>query len=147
MQQTEQTAAQVATPITRQAATRGGSGRLRIFVLFTCAYFFSYFLRSANAIIAGDLSRDLSLDAAKLGLMSSLFFGAFALAQLPLGVGLDRWGPRAVVPTLMAAAAVGCVLYASAPSFGQLALGLALIGLGMAAILPSSFKIISLWYP
>jgi predicted MFS family arabinose efflux permease len=124
-----------------------GAGRLRIFALFTCAYFLSYFLRSANAIIAGDLSGDMSLDAAQLGLMSSLFFGAFALAQLPLGAGLDRLGPRAVVPGLMVVAVVGCALFAAAPSFGPLAFGRALIGMGMAAILPSSFKIFSLWYP
>lgn len=123
------------------------AGRWRIFALFTCAYFLSYFLRSANAVIAGNLSRDLSLDAAQLGLMSSLFFGAFALAQLPLGAGLDRRGPRAVVPGLMAFAVVGCALFAAAPSFGPLALGRALIGLGMAAILPSSFKIFSAWFP
>jgi predicted MFS family arabinose efflux permease len=143
----ERVAGAGATREVRAGAARGGGGRLRIFVLFTCAYFLSYFLRSANAIIAGDLSRDLSLDAAQLGLMSSLFFGAFALAQLPLGAGLDRWGPRAVVPVLMAAAVAGCALFASAPSFGPLALGRALIGLGMAAILPSSFKIFSHWYP
>jgi MFS family permease len=124
-----------------------GTGRFRIFALFTSAYFLSYFLRSANAVIAGDLARDLSLDAAQLGLMSSLFFGAFALAQLPLGAGLDRWGPRVVAPALMGAAVIGCALFAIAPSFGPLALGRALIGLGMAAILPSSFKIFSLWYP
>ncbi|MFN8536926.1 MAG: MFS transporter [Thermomicrobiales bacterium] len=136
-----------AAALVRGGARRDGVSRGRIFALFTCAYFLSYFLRSANAIIAGDLSRDMSLDAAQLGLMSSLFFGAFALAQLPLGAGLDRWGPRAVVPGLMAAAVVGCALFAGAPSFGPLALGRALIGMGMAAILPSSFKIFSLWYP
>lgn len=136
-----------AAPREASAAGRPGVGRLRIFALFTSAYFLSYFLRSANAVIAGDLSRDLSLDAAQLGLMSSFFFGAFALAQLPLGAGLDRWGPRAVVPTLMTTAVVGCALFATAPSFGPLALGRALIGMGMAAILPSSFKVFSLWYP
>jgi MFS family permease len=73
----------------------------RVFVLFTAAYFLSYFFRSANAVIAPDLTRALSLRAADLGLMTSLFFAAFALSQIPLGIGLDRWGPRWVTPGLM----------------------------------------------
>ena len=146
MHATERPPALAAAPTVQGDAT-AITGRLRIFALFTCAYFLSYFLRTANAVIAGDLSRDMSLDAAQLGLMSSLFFAAFALAQLPLGAALDRWGPRAVVPALMTVAVVGCALFAAAPSFGPLALARALIGLGMAAILPSSFKLFGLWYP
>lgn len=121
--------------------------RTLVFLLFTAAYFLSYFYRTANAVIAGDLARDLALDAAQLGLMTSLFFATFALAQLPLGLGLDRWGPRVVVPGLMLVAMAGSLVFAAAPSFGPLALGRALIGVGMAAILPSAFKTFSLWYP
>lgn len=119
----------------------------QIFLLFVAAYFLSYFLRTANAIIAGDLSRELSLDAAQLGLMTSLFFGAFALAQIPLGIGLDRWGARIVIPAMMAVAVVGALVFAVAPSFGPLALGRALIGAGMAALLPSAFKTFGAWFP
>lgn len=61
------------------------SRQVTIFVLFTCAYFLSYFYRSANAIIAPDLRSELNLNAADLGLMTSVFFASFALMQLPLG--------------------------------------------------------------
>ncbi|CAA9555677.1 MAG: Uncharacterized MFS-type transporter, partial [uncultured Thermomicrobiales bacterium] len=123
------------------------SRRARVVVLFTAAYFLSYFFRTANAVIAPDLSRELGLDAGRLGLMSSLFFAAFALAQLPLGPWLDRWGPRLVAPALMAVAVAGSLLFATAGSFAGLALGRALIGFGMAGLLPSAFKIVSLWFP
>jgi hypothetical protein len=43
-----------------------------IFGLFAVAYFLSYFFRSANAVIAGDLRRDLGLTPEQLGLMTSL---------------------------------------------------------------------------
>lgn len=120
---------------------------IQVFILFTAAYFLSYFFRSANAVIAPDLSRDLSLNAAQLGLMTSLFFAAFALAQIPLGIGLDRWGPRWVTPSLMLAAVVGSVLFALASSFGVLAVGRALIGAGMAGVLMGSLKAFSRWFP
>ena len=49
------------------------SKRWIVFVLFSSAYFMSYFYRSANAVIAPDLSAELSLSAAQLGFMTSLF--------------------------------------------------------------------------
>src|SRR5262245_54848661 len=51
-----------------------------IFVLFVAGHFLSTFFRSANAVIAPDLSRDLGLTADQLGLMTSLFYASFALA-------------------------------------------------------------------
>jgi predicted MFS family arabinose efflux permease len=122
------------------------SRRLTVFVLFTAAYFMSYFYRSANAVIAPDLAAELGLSAARLGLMTSLFFATFALVQIPLGVGLDRWGPRWVTPGLMLIGVIGSLLFAQATSFPLLALGRALIGVGMAGILMGSLKIFSQWF-
>jgi len=123
------------------------SKHLYIFCMFTAAYFLSFFYRSANAVIAPNLSQELSLGAAQLGFMTSLFFATFALAQLPLGIGLDRWGPRWVTPSLMLVGAVGSLLFAIAPSFAILAVGRALIGVGMAGVLMGSLKIFSQWFP
>ncbi|MFL5805077.1 MAG: nitrate/nitrite transporter [Roseiflexaceae bacterium] len=120
---------------------------LLIFVLFVAAHFLSVFFRSANAVIAQDLSRDLRLTAAQLGLMTSLFYASFALAQLPLGAGLDRYGPRWVTPGLMLATAVGCLIFASAQSFATAALGRALIGVGMAGVLMGAIKVYGQWFP
>ncbi|MFN8496239.1 MAG: MFS transporter [Anaerolineae bacterium] len=122
------------------------SRRTLIFVLFTLAYILSYFFRSANAVIAPELSRDLGLDAAQLGFMTSLFFAAFAAVQLPLGVYLDRIGPRWVTPGLMLIGAVGGLIFASATSFGVSALGRALIGVGMAGILMGALRAFSVWF-
>ncbi|MDZ7703084.1 MAG: MFS transporter [Trueperaceae bacterium] len=120
--------------------------RFQIFTVFLFAYFLSYFFRSTNAIIADDLVRDLGLSASELGLMTSLFFAAFALAQLPIGSALDRFGPRWVVPAFMLAGAAGSLLFAAAANFTMLALGRALIGLGMAGVLAGSFKALGGWF-
>jgi len=120
--------------------------RVSVFSIFTIAYFLSYFFRSANAVIAPDLALELNLNASQLGLMTSLFFAAFAAVQLPLGLGLDRVGPRFVTSTLMLAGAAGSLIFASAQGFGILALGRALIGVGMAGILMGALKAFSQWY-
>lgn len=121
--------------------------RTAVFGWFTAAYFLSYFFRSANAVIAGDLARDLALGADQLGLMTSLFFATFAAIQLPLGIWLDRLGPRWVTPGLMFIGAAGSAVFALAPNFALLALGRALIGVGMAGVLMGSLKIFSQWFP
>jgi MFS family permease len=118
-----------------------------VFLLFAIAYFLSYFYRAANAVIAGDLVAELGLGAAQLGLMTSLFYASFALVQLPLGGGLDRYGPRWVTPALMMVGALGSLVFALAPSFAVLALGRALIGVGMAGILMGALKAFAYWFP
>ena len=123
------------------------NGRIVVFALFTAAYFMSYFYRSANAVIAPDLSREMALGAAQLGLMTSLFYAAFAIVQIPLGAGLDRWGARWVTPGLMLVGSAGSLVFAGAMSFGGLASGRALIGAGMAGVLMGSLKIFSQWFP
>ncbi|HZK48861.1 MAG TPA: MFS transporter [Thermoleophilia bacterium] len=120
--------------------------RTAVFGLFTAAYFLSYFFRSANAVIAPDLSRDLHLGARELGLMTSLFYAAFAAVQVPLGAALDRFGPRVVTPGFMLVTAVGAVVFATSHSFAQVALGRALIGMGMAGVFMGSLKVFSQWF-
>jgi predicted MFS family arabinose efflux permease len=118
-----------------------------MFALFVVAHFLSYFFRSANAVISGDLSRELSLTAAQLGLMTSLFYACFAAVQLPIGSGLDRYGPRWVTPTLMLVTVVGCLVFAAAHSFAMLALGRALIGVGLGGVLMGAIKTYGQWFP
>ena len=120
---------------------------LRIFIPFAFGYFLSYLYRTVNAVLAPDLMRDLSLDPADLGLLTSAYFLAFAAAQPPLGVLLDRYGPRRVEATLLFFAAAGAMLFALADSLGALLLGRALIGLGVAACLMAAFKSFSQWFP
>lgn len=121
--------------------------RTRVLCVFTAAYFLSFFFRSANAVIAPNLARDMALSARDLGLMTSLFYAAFAGVQIPIGAALDRFGPRWVTPVLMLTAASGSLLFAGAHSFWVLSAGRALMGAGMAGVLMGGLKAVSQWYP
>lgn len=112
---------------------------LRVFAPFAAGYFFSYLLRNANAVIAPALSAELSLSAADLGLLTSAYLATFAAAQLPLGLAMDRFGPRRVESALLLCAALGCALFAWAQTRQGLVLGRALIGLGVSSCLMASF--------
>ncbi|MCC5812727.1 MAG: MFS transporter [Ectothiorhodospiraceae bacterium] len=118
-----------------------------VFLPFATGYFLSYLFRSVNAVISGDLQADAGLTAAQLGLMTSAYFLAFASFQLPLGVLLDRYGPRRVEAWLLLLAAAGSLLFALGQGMAGLTLGRALIGLGVSACLMGSFKAFVLWFP
>lgn len=120
---------------------------LSVFLPFAGGYFLSYLYRSTNAIIAPQLVAEVELSAGDLGLLTSAYFFAFAAVQIPLGVLLDRFGPRRVQSALLLFAAVGAVLFASSHDKEALALGRALIGIGVAGSLMSSFKAITIWFP
>ncbi|NLT34337.1 MAG: MFS transporter [Gaiellales bacterium] len=120
--------------------------RALIFLAFALAYFFSNFFRSANAIIADDLTRDFSLTAGSLGLMTSVFYYVFAAVQIPLGAGLDRWGPRLVTSGLMLVAGLGSLVFSLAAGLGELLVGRALIGAGMGGVLMGAYTAFSRWY-
>jgi MFS family permease len=131
----------------RDAGSRLASRAALVFAVFTLAYFLSQFFRHANAVIAGGISSELGLSAGALGLMSSLFYAAFAIFQFPVGAGLDRYGPRVVTSGVMLLAAAGSFVFAAAHSLPVLALGRALMGAGMAGVLMGSLVALARWFP
>lgn len=120
---------------------------LRVFVPFALGYFLSYVFRVVNAVIAPDLVADLALDAGALGLLTSTYFLTFAAFQLPLGILLDRFGPRRTEAVLLLVAAAGAFVFAVAPNAGTLVVGRGLIGVGVSACLMAAFKAFVQWFP
>jgi MFS family permease len=120
---------------------------LRAFLPFVAAYYLSFLFRTINATIAEPLKMEFGLGADDLGLLTSVYFLAFAAAQIPIGLLLDRYGPRRVQGVLLAAAAAGASLFAASSSFPLLLFGRALIGLGVAAALTAGLKAIVTWFP
>lgn len=119
----------------------------RVFVPFAAGYFLSYLYRVVNAVIAPDLAAEAALDAGALGLLTSAYFLAFGLFQLPLGLLLDRFGPRRTESALLLVAALGALVFAASSGLVGLTLGRAMIGLGVSACLMAAFKAFVLWFP
>lgn len=124
-----------------------GSVVLTVLAPFALGYFLSYLFRSVNAVVGANLVADIGLTAAELGLLTAAYLFAFALFQLPLGIMLDRFGPRRVQSALLACAALGSLLFSIAADILTLTFARALIGLGFAGGLMSGFKAIVLWVP
>jgi len=120
---------------------------LVVFGPFAAGYFLSFFFRNVNAVISKDLTAEFALSPSDLGFLTSMYLLAFAAFQLPLGVLLDRYGPRRVVAALLCVAAAGALIFALARDFTMLSIGRALIGLGVSAGLMGAIKAFTLWFP
>ena len=116
-----------------------------VFLPFAAGYYLTYLFRTINALIASRLTADLGLGAADLGVLTSVFFPSLAAVQLPLGILLDRYGPRRVQITLLPLAALGAALFGFADNLLTLVIARALIGIGVAGSLMSGLKAIVLW--
>ena len=118
-----------------------------VWLPFACGYFLSYAFRAINAIISQDLVRDLGLAPGQLGLLTAAYFFTFALFQIPLGVLLDRFGPRRIEAVLLLFAAAGAGVFCVADGIELLVLARALIGLGVSACLMAGIKAFVQWFP
>lgn len=119
----------------------------QVFLPFAAGYFLSYMYRVVNAVISPDLVADLGLSPSALGLLTATYFITFAAFQLPLGVLLDRFGPRRTESVLLLFAGLGAFIFSQAESFAGLILGRALIGFGVSACLMAAFKAYTMWFP
>lgn len=134
---------------TDEAGSRAPGSLLILAALgpFGLGYFFSYLYRAVNAVVAPDLVRDIGLTASELGLLTSAYLLSFALFQLPLGILLDRFGPRRVQSALVATGGAGALLFAVGQDTFMLALARAIIGIGFAGGLMAAFKAVVIWVP
>jgi len=119
----------------------------RLYFPFAAGYLLSYLYRMVNAVISPDLLRDLALSPGSLGLLTGAYLVAFAALQLPIGMLLDRFGPRRVEPVLLVLAGTGALAFAAAGELTGLVAARALIGAGSAACLMAPLKAIATWYP
>jgi MFS family permease len=116
-----------------------------VFLPFALGHFLSALMRTVNATLAPQLVASLALTPGQLGLLTSAFFLAFALAQLPVGMALDRWGPAKVQLPMLLLAGLGALAFAGGQTFGQLLVARAVIGLGLGGCFMSAVKAISTW--
>jgi MFS family permease len=118
-----------------------------VFLPFAAAYYVSFLFRNVNSVVFPELTQEFGLSPGTLGLLTSAYFLTFAGAQLPLGILMDRYGPRRVNAAMLLVAAVGAVVFAFAAGLPMLVLGRALIGLGVAVCLMASMTAFILWFP
>ncbi|KIX14581.1 MFS transporter [Dethiosulfatarculus sandiegensis] len=121
--------------------------RWGILTLTSFGFLLSLFYRVSTAVITPQLTSELGLTSAELGQLAAAFFYAFALSQIPLGLALDRYGPRIIMTGLGLTGVAGALTFASAEAPWQAMLGRLLLGVGMSCNLMGSLTLMASWFP
>lgn len=120
---------------------------LRLMLPFGFGFYLSMFTRTLSNIVKQPIQAELGMGEEAIGLaLGASFFLAFAVAQLPVGILIDRYDPRRVNALLFVLAALGAVVMGLAQTPAMLAVGRAMMGVGFAAGLMASLKVYSLWF-
>ncbi len=121
--------------------------RWAVFGILAFAYFFVYFHRVSSAVVSADLQITFKVStSASIALLSSVYFYAYTVMQLPSGLLTDNWGPRKTVSFFTLVAAAGAILTGIASTFETVIAGRLLIGIGVAMVYIPTMKILAVWY-
>jgi MFS family permease len=109
-------------------------------------FFYAWVLRVAPSVMVEDLMRDFSVGAAVLGHLSAAYFYGYAGMQIPVGLLLDRFGPRRLMSFAALVCAGGCVLLANSTTLAGATAGRFLIGASAAFSLVGSMAVAGQWF-
>ena len=107
---------------------------------------YAFFHRVAPSVMIDPLMRDLGVGAAVLGNLSAFYFYAYAGLQIPVGMAVDRWGPRQVLTIATAFCALGSLCFALSDTLGLLYLGRLMIGIGSAFGFVGALTLAGRWF-
>lgn len=125
-----------------------GAGRLFVGVTLPLAVFglINQAARTVMAVIGPVLAVEFALSASELGVLAACMLAAYAVAQLPGGMALDRVGARNVQAALALVTAAGFALFALAESFAALVIARVIVGIGISAGLMAIIKANAQWF-
>ncbi len=106
----------------------------------------AFFHRVAPGTVAKELMGSFQVGGALLGLLSSVYFYAYAALMIPAGLLVDAYGPRRVVAVGGSLMGLGTVLMGWAWALGPLFAGRLLVGLGASVTFVGALKVAAVWF-
>lgn len=129
------------------SAVTGRSQAWLVWALGAALFCYGFFHRNAPSVMIDPLMRDFMVGGALLGNLSAFYFYAYASLQIPVGLMVDRWGPRRMLTIGAALCASGSVLFALAETLPVAYAGRLLIGTGAAFSFVGTLKLATNWFP
>lgn len=110
-------------------------------------YSYEYFLRISPSVMEGSLREHFNLSATGFGMLAAYYHYAYVPMQLPVGVLMDRFGPRRLLTVACLICVVGSFMFADTFLFSVAATGRFLVGLGSAFAFVGVLKLATIWLP
>ncbi|WP_133140466.1 MFS transporter [Legionella genomosp. 1] len=110
-------------------------------------YSYEYFLRISPSVMEPALREHFNLSASGFGLLSAFYYYAYVPLQIPVGVLLDRYGPRLLITIACFICVMGTFIFAGTNVFWVAATGRFLVGFGSAFAFVGVLKLATIWLP
>lgn len=120
------------------------------FIICTLAavfYCYEYYLRVAPSVISQELISTFRISNAGLGILSAFFYYAYMPLQIPVGLLLDKYGPRLVLTFACALCVLGNYIFAVTDLLWLAQAGRFIVGFGSAFAFVGFLKICTNWLP
>ncbi|MCH9769932.1 MAG: MFS transporter [Gammaproteobacteria bacterium] len=118
-----------------------------IFITGVLYYCFAYLLRVYPSVMEHQLRSYFHITAGGFGLLTAFYYFAYAPMQLPVGVSVDRIGPRRSLIFACSISTLGVLLFAISQHFGLALIGRFMVGFGAAFAYVTALKLASVWLP
>jgi len=106
----------------------------------------NYLDRTSFSIANTSIRADLGLSATRIGALLSAFSLAYGVAQLPIGLMLDRIGPRVILAVGMFLWSLAQMATGLVSSFGGFMATRISLGVGEAPLMPCAVKVMNDWF-
>ncbi|TXI36956.1 MAG: MFS transporter [Nitrosomonas sp.] len=117
-----------------------------IWIIASIFYAYQYILRVMPNIMLGDIMQQFDIGAATFGQFSGVYYIGYSLMHLPIGLMLDRFGPRKVMTSCIVLTVVGLLPLIFSDHWIYPIVGRLLIGMGSSAAILGVFKIIRMTF-
>lgn len=117
-----------------------------VWTMASIFYAYQYVLRVMPNIMLPDIMRQFHIDAAAFGQFSGVYYLGYSLMHLPIGMMLDRFGPRRVMSGCILLTVLGLLPLMFANHWAYPVLGRVLIGVGSSGAILGVFKIVRMMF-
>jgi MFS family permease len=117
-----------------------------IWTIAASFFFYKYLIQVSPSVMTGDLMSAFQVNAAGLGNLSAFYFYSYLVMQIPVGIMLDRYSPRALTTIAIFVCSISTFIFSQTNSLVLACMSRALMGAGAAFAAVSCFKIAALWF-
>ncbi|WP_419198734.1 MFS transporter [Wolbachia endosymbiont of Rhagoletis cingulata] len=117
-----------------------------IWLLTSLFYAYQYILRVIPNIIAPELITKFNISIADVGQFGGLYYVGYTLAHIPIGLFLDRFGPKFVLPACTVLTFTGTLPLICFDEWSYSIIGRIIVGIGSSASAIGIFKVASMYF-
>lgn len=110
-------------------------------------YFYQFFIRVYPSVLSNELMQFFDISATSLGTLVGSYYLVYTLAQIPMGLFLDKYGTKIVTALSIIICSLGSFMFICSTNYYIAMLGRILTGIGSACAFCSCLKIANIWFP